>query len=224
MIVVLGSRHDPVATALVARWPQAALCTAEDLVRPGWHWPAGGEAGAARWVVDGRVVDDDAVRGVFVRRATVHAQELQTTHPADRAYLAEEAHAFLVFVLARTRACVANPVVDGAFGDAALRPERWMAVAARCGLAPVPPRLCNGAPPRAPGWSPVLADAVAGACFGPLPARRKAAVVATLAALGLRWARFVFDGGHRLRTITTAAAPGDEATAALGRLLMGAPA
>ena len=61
-------------------------------------------------------------RGVFVRRSAVYPEEFPSTHPDDRGYLAAEAHAFLVFVLADdARAAVANPVADGALGDDALR-------------------------------------------------------------------------------------------------------
>ena len=131
VIVVAGSRHDPVATDLAEQWPDAALCSAEDLTASGWIWPSRPGDGPATWVVDGAVVPDSQVTGVFVRRATVYAEELTATHPDDRAYLAAEAHAFLVYVLHRTAATVVNPVDDGgAFGESALRPEHWMAVAA----------------------------------------------------------------------------------------------
>ena len=56
MIVVIGSRHDPVATSMVEALPAAALCSAEDLTRPGWVWPLASPE-AARWVVDGSVVE-----------------------------------------------------------------------------------------------------------------------------------------------------------------------
>ena len=42
-------------------------------------------------------------------------------HADDRAYLAAETHAFLVFVLGDDGAVVANPVGDGALGDEAVR-------------------------------------------------------------------------------------------------------
>ena len=120
------------AVALVESWPAAALCSAEDLTRPGWVWrspPSGG----ARWVVDGRLIADDDVTGVFVRRSTVYPEELLSTHADDRAYLAAEAHAFLVFVLATTRALVANPVGDGSLGEESVRAERWIAAADESG-------------------------------------------------------------------------------------------
>jgi hypothetical protein len=62
-------------------------------------------------------------------------------------------------------------------------------------------------------------EVVGGSAFGALPARYRDAAVATTASLGLHWAAFLFDGRHRLLTVTTATAPGPEATEALGALL-----
>src|SRR5215212_2593616 len=131
MIVVVGSSHDSVATDLVALWPQAALCSAEDLVSPGWVWR---QPVSKTWIVDRKHISDDQVTGVFVRRASVYAEELLTTHPDDRAYLASEIHAFLVFVLASTSARVFNPINEGAFGEAALRPHHWTQLALQLGI------------------------------------------------------------------------------------------
>ena len=116
------------------RWPEAALCAAEDLTASGWLWSsADGEGGRDRLGRRRRGRADTEVTGVFVRRSTVYPDELTGTHPDDRAYLAAEAHAFLVYVLATTRAVVVNPVSDGTLGVDALRPEQWMRVAAALG-------------------------------------------------------------------------------------------
>src|SRR5262245_66075685 len=109
MIVVVGSRHDSVATALVEAWPNAALCSAEDLTQLGWVWRPRSSR-PSQWVIDSEIVADEDITGVFVRRSTVYPEEFLSTHPEDRSYLAAEAHAFLVFVLASTHAVVANPV------------------------------------------------------------------------------------------------------------------
>lgn len=225
MIVVLGGRHDPAATALVAAWPGAALCSAEDLCAPGWVWPMADGDGARRWVVQGRRVPDTAVSGVFVARSAVHPAELRGTHPQDRAYLAAELTAFVTHLLASTAARVTTPVVEGAFGDATLRPERWMLAAARAGLAPATLRLRSPAPAAVPAWKAWSVDVVGRDCFGPgaerMPARRRDGAAQLLAALGLTWARLVFDGSARLRLIGTQAAPDPQARAALGRTLSG---
>ncbi len=151
MIVVLASRHDEVAADLVARWPAAALCSAEDLIQRGWAWPATAKGSAATWVIGGKIVPDEHVTGVFVRRSTVYAEELTRTHPDDRAYLAAETHAFLAYVLSSTAARVVNPVDEGgAYGEAALRPERWMQAAVEAGVALAPLRVRSSGRQHAP--------------------------------------------------------------------------
>ncbi len=219
MIVVVGSRHDPVARGLVEALPAATLCGADDLTRPGWVWPLESPEDAC-WVVDGRVVPDREVTGVLVRRNYVYPQELLGTHPDDRDYLAAEATAFLVFVLSRTGARVVNPVGDGALGDDVVRPDRWMPVAAAAGIPVRPLRMRAGGrltpPPRT-----TTAEVAAGEVFGDAtPARRRAAQ-ALAASLGLPYVVFVFDGQRRLVTLSTTMAPSDGGIAALAGFLGG---
>ena len=217
MIVVLGSRHDPVAVELVGAWPGAALCSAEDLTRPGWVWRSP-SAGAARWVVDGRVVADDEVSGVFVRRSTVYPEELRSTHPDDRAYLAAEAHAFLVFVLGTTGARVANPVFDGSLGDESVSAERWLGAADEVGVPVAPLRMASDRAPSRPARQSIV-EAVGDEVFGAAPAGTLAGARCLCARLGLTWASFAFDGRQRLRSVSTSRPPGSDARRALGRLL-----
>lgn len=216
MIVVLGSRHDPVAAALLERWPDAALCSAEDLTTPGWIWSA--PLGDRTWVVSGQTVVDEEVTGVFVRRSSVLPAELLGIHPEDRAYVAAEVQAFLVYVLATTGATVAAPVRDGGLGDEALRPELWMPAATIAGLGVVPLRLGRAAQGRRALRTrsvEVVGDEVVGDA-----GRRTAASVRALAAeLDLPWAAFVLDGRHRLVTMSTTAGPSEGAAARLGPLL-----
>ena len=105
----------------------------------------------ARWVIDGATVPDADVTGVLVRRTYVYPEELVTTHRDDREYLAAEATAFLIFVLSRTGAVVINEVGDGALGDDAIRPERWMRVAAGMGMPGEAVALEARAAPSTPG-------------------------------------------------------------------------
>ena len=219
MIVVAGSRHDPVATDLAEQWPDAALCSAEDLTASGWIWPSRPGDPPATWVVDGAVVPDSQVTGVFVRRATVYAEELIATHPDDRAYLAAEAHAFLVYVLHRTAATVVNPVDDGgAFGESALRPEHWMAVAASLGVKVAPLTLRSSQRPR-PAEGTTLVEVVGTEHVGAPGASQGDAAVAVCDRLGLRWAVAAFDQRGRLTAITTRSRPSDIAAGHLARLL-----
>jgi hypothetical protein len=217
MIVVVGSRYDSVATDLVALWPRAALCSAEDLVRPGWVWRHG-HPRSRTWVVGARPVGDDEVTGVFIRRSAVYREELVTTHPADRAYLAAEAHAFLTFVLATTSARVVNPVIDGAFGEEALRPERWGAVASDVGISIRPVRL-SSEPRRRTRYRTHEVEVVGGEVFGAGPARILEGARRLTDVLGIVWGALLFDARNRLITVTGALRPSDAAAAALGHLL-----
>ena len=226
MIVVVGSRHDSAARAIVEALPAAALCAAEDLTRPGWVWPLdsargkGRESGAARWVVDGKIVDDHDVTGVYVRRSCVYPEELVTTHPDDREFLAAESTAFLIFVLSRTAARVVNPVADGALGDDAVRPERWMPAAAALGLDPAPLRLRRGHPTGAPAKT-LGVEVVGGDAFGDVPPRLRATSITLAAKLDVVHASFVFDTKHRLVAVSTARPPSSAALAALRAVLSG---
>ena len=219
MIVVVGSRHDTVATDLVQLWPDAALCSAEDLTRPGWFWPSRRAAGSATWVIDGAVVPDSRVSGVFVRRATVYPDELTGTHPDDRGYLAAEAHAMLVYALHRTAATVVNPVTDGgAFGEAALRPEHWMAVAGSAGAKVAPLVLRSTRRPR-PATATTLVEVVGTQHVGEVAATLSDVAVEVCAALGLKWAALAFDRRRRLTAITTRSRPSAAAAARLADVL-----
>jgi hypothetical protein len=159
------------------------------------------------------------VTGVFVRRATVHAEELTSTHPDDRAYLAAEAHALLVHVLASTRSVVANPVDDGgAFGEAALRPEHWMAAAEAAGIAVAPLRVRSTGGDRPP--EPAMEVELVGAdVLGAAPPTLMDAARRVGSWLGLQWAVQTFDEDGRLSAITTTPAPTPDAAARLGELL-----
>lgn len=217
MIVVVGSSHDSVATDLVASWPQAALCSAEDLVRPGWVWRHKQPA-SQTWVVDAKQVSDDDVTGVFVRRPTIYPEELMTTHPADRAFLASEIHAFLTFVLATTSARVVNSVIEGAFGEEALRPHRWTAAALKLGISVRPLRVSNE-PLRRTTYRTSEVEVVGDEAFGDVPPRLLDSGRRLAQALGIGWGVFLFDARHRLVTVTTARRPSGAAAAALGRFL-----
>ena len=217
MIVVVGSRHDNVSRSIVEALPSAALCSAEDLTRPGWIWALSSPE-ANRWVVDGKVVDDSEVTGVLVRRSCVYPEELVATHRDDREYLAAESTAFLVFVLSQTGARVANPVADGALGDDAVRPERWMPAAAGLGVRPAPLRLKAGGAVRLPAAT-TTAQVVGREAFGDVPPRLREAAVELAAALHLLYAAFVFDRRRRLVAVSSVQPPSEAALAGLASAL-----
>jgi hypothetical protein len=218
VIAVVGSVHDRVAASMVASWPSAHLLSAEDLTSAGWVW--GSEGKPRRWVIDGQSVEDEDITGVFIRRSTVYPEELLSIHPDDRAYLAAEAHAFLIAVLASTQAIVVNPVGDGALGDEALRPERWIRLAAAANLNVRPIRLTSW-DRRERSLQQRRVEVVADRPFGDAPARCRLGAVDLVRLLGLRWASCVFDGHYRLLAVTTVAVPSDDASGALAELLAG---
>jgi hypothetical protein len=221
MIIVIASRHDAIAAALAEAWG-GRVCTAEDLIAPGWSWEVPG--GRRTWVVGGAAVDDRDVTGVFVRRSTVHPQELARVPPDDRAYLAAELHALLGLVLGTTAARVCNPVVDGAFGEEALRPARWLVAARACGITVHPVRLRSDAEPRTLPEA-FTVEVVGDECHGAgAAARDRGAALALASRLGLVWASVAFDGRHRLLTVTARLPPSSSATRALGALLGASPA
>ncbi|HEX8853548.1 MAG TPA: hypothetical protein VF754_08680 [Pyrinomonadaceae bacterium] len=217
MIVVVGSRHDAVSSMLVERWPHAALCSAEDLVRPGWVWHHA-RPGQRTWIIDARPVRDEDVTGIFIRRSSVYAEEMLTTHPADRAFLASECHAFLTFILATTSARVVNPVSDGAFGEEALRPERWTTAASETGIAVRPVRVTSQARRRR-GLRTTEVEVVGGEVFGELPARVLDRVRSMAERLRMVWGTLLFDARHRLINVTAMRPPSDAAAVSLGRFL-----
>jgi hypothetical protein len=219
VIVVVGSRHDDDAQSMVAALPCGALCSAEDLTRPGWVWSVE-SAEPPYWVIDGVVVADREVTGVFVRRTCVYPEELTTTHPDDREYLAAESTAFLVFVLSRSEARVVNSVCDGAIGEDAVRPERWMPYATSAGLRLAPLAVRPQLRRRDPGPL-TTAEVVGSQVYGDAPAALDGPAVELACALGLDYAAFVFDRRRRLMAVSATKRPSDAALPALCALLRG---
>ena len=216
LIIVVGSRHDPVAVSLAASWPNAALLSAEDLTSEGWTWT--GDGGAQRWVVAGRTLDDSSVSGVFVRRSAVLPAELTHVHPDDRAYLAAETQAFLIAMLGSTAATVVNPVGDGAMGDELIRPEQWMVAAAAVGLSVRPLTLTRRAL-RSHEGNVHTVEVVGARAFGDTPDSLRRSAVELVGSLSLAWALCVFDSQGCFIALTTAATPSAAASEALADLL-----
>lgn len=171
------------------------------------------------WVIDGTVVADAQITGVFLRRSAFYPEEFQATHPADRAYLAAECQAFLVALLDSSAAVIANPVNGGAFGEDALRPERWMAAAQSLDLpvAPLRVQATQRMPPPLTSRVDVVGDEVHGISRSLRPR-----LVQLVRALQLPWATLLLDERERLVGVTGALAPSDVAATALAALLQGA--
>jgi hypothetical protein len=219
VLIVLGSRYDPAAGRMVELLPGAALCAAEDLTRRGWAWHCGG-IGHNRWVVGGVAVDDDDVTGVLVRRSGVFAEELVGTHHDDREYLAAEATAFLAFVLTQTKACVINPVRDGAIGEEAVRLEHWLPIVEDLGITAAPLRVSAKLQTR-PAPSSRIVEVVAKETFGAGTQRLRQSLVYLADRLGLVYAAFMLDADDRLQGVSTMNTPSADALPAVAELLEG---
>jgi hypothetical protein len=68
-------------------------------------------------------------------------------------------------------------------------------------------------------YRPYQLEIVGDEVFGNAPGRVLEGARGLVSALGLGWAALLFDARHRLITMSGASRPGDEAAAALGRLL-----
>jgi hypothetical protein len=137
MLVVVGSRHDPGAGAIVREWERwdAALLSCEDLSAPGWRLYSD-EHEESRAVVGGKIVRERDIRGVLVRRPCVLQQELNYIAPADREFVAAEMNAFLVAWLTRLECRVLNRPRGTALCGPGWRPQQWALAAARIGMQP----------------------------------------------------------------------------------------
>lgn len=142
MIVVLASRLDPEAHALVAAWSAAGavLLSAEDLCSPGWVFDPGDPLTGIT-VVAGQTVPVTALRAVLTRRPAVLAEELGLIAADDRAYVAAELNGFLVAWLSALPCRVVNRPTPRSLCGPAWSRVPWQAAAARAGLpwAHVPP-------------------------------------------------------------------------------------
>jgi len=131
MIAVLGSRHDPAASAL-AEAAQGRLISAEDLCSPGWVLEEGAAGG---WFVAGgerSAVAD--LTGVLVRRSAVVAEELPWMAEEDRAYVAAEINAFLVAWLSAMPCPVFNRPTPTSLCGPGWSQIHWQHAAARAGV------------------------------------------------------------------------------------------
>ena len=139
MIVVLASRYDELAQALVARWQpyHAALLTCDDLSVCGWR-DFLGHSKTSTAVVGGREIAAEEISGVLTRVPSIFEQELLHILPADRAYVAAEMTAFLTSWLSRLTCPVLNRPTPTSLSGPYWRPEQWTAVATRLGI-PVRP-------------------------------------------------------------------------------------
>jgi len=141
LIVVLASRYDTTAQRLVERWAEhhACLLTCEDLSMAGWRHHLA-DRSTATAVIGGRKVSVEEIRGVVTRLPWVAEHELVSIAPADRAYIAAEMSAFLVFWLSDLNCRVLNRPTPGSLNGPSWRREQWMFAGRRVGMRVAPER------------------------------------------------------------------------------------
>ena len=135
MILVVASRYDEGAREIVARWKSqdASLVTCEDLSTCGWQHRLF-SPNESRVVASGRVVQENQISGVLVRRFCVFEQELVHIAASDREYVATEMNAFLLSWLSQLSCRVLNRPAGTSLCGPNWRPLQWAHAAARAGF------------------------------------------------------------------------------------------
>jgi hypothetical protein len=171
MLVVVASRYDKAAEALVGSWAGqgASLLTCEDLSVVGWrhHLTSSKDSTA---VVGGQVVGVEQIVGVLTRIPCVFEQELLQIVPADRSYVAAEMNAFLISWLSRLKCPVLNRPTPTYLLGPNWRPQQWLYAAAQLGIPVHPMRryiaLSGDVCPKPPEMPPVTVTVVGDRIFG----------------------------------------------------------
>jgi hypothetical protein len=148
LILVFASEFDSTAQDLVVSWPGkiAALLTPNDLVSRGWRISLEEQQGGTI-VAGGRALAVEDISGVITRLPGIVPRELYRIAPEDRAYVAAEITALLVYWLNSLSCPVLNRPSPLWLAGANLRDEQWTMLAAQCGI---PVRSCTLSTARAP--------------------------------------------------------------------------
>lgn len=172
MLVVVASRQDEAARALVTRWRihDARLLTCEDLSRPGWRFDPGASH-LSTAVVGGRRIRCREIGGVLIRLACVGEWDLEHIAAVDRAYVASEMTAFLLAWLSGLACPVVNRPTPLCLSGPNWRPEQWTHAAASLGIQvrPVDRRVARRSADVSPGDAascPTTVTVVGSRCLG----------------------------------------------------------
>jgi hypothetical protein len=141
MIVVLAGDKDAAARSLVARWQayDAHWITPAGLSVAGWRCYSH-SLNPSTCVLSGRVVESREITAVLTRLPCVTEYDLPHIQPPDRAYVAAEMTAFLVWWLGSLDCPVLNPPTPTGLAGPNWRSEQWAHCAAGLGI-PVRPVL-----------------------------------------------------------------------------------
>ncbi len=133
--MIAANRWDRTAKACAARWGTdcAGVLTAQDLSTAGWRQRLGQfERGTV--VVGGKILPHADITGVLTLLPSVTEQDLVDIVPEDRAYVASEMTAFLVFWLSSLICPVLNRPTPMCLSGPHWRREQWVSAAARAGI------------------------------------------------------------------------------------------
>jgi hypothetical protein len=198
MIVIVASRYDAPARRLKERWAGsgARLFTCEDLSVSGWRSRVTDPAHSTA-VIGGLQVKQSEIRGVFTRLQWVWEGELVDIAAGDRAYVAAEMAAFLVFWLSGLTCPMLNRPTANSLSGPGWGRERWNFAASKAGMLVSPIRrfasLASASSRDVEVQNkPVLATVVGGQCIGEVhPAlaeqTRRLADIAGLDFLGVQF-------------------------------------
>jgi hypothetical protein len=202
MFLVLASRYDAPARALVERWNAAgketALMTCLDLALAGWKVELGGEKAPWRGIVGAQVIAPADVKAVVNRLPAVTLREVDFIRPEDRVFAATEMQAFLLAWLAGLECPVLNrPTATGLNGPT-WAVEQWTRAAAD---AELPTRTVRRravleeaeAPAPASDATLVTAHVVGTQALGDADAKTRKAAVKMAAAAGVDLLRVHFE-------------------------------
>lgn len=135
MFVIVASRYDKEAQALVKRWSDrdVRLLTCGDLSLSGWrHHPTYPQESVA--VISGETIPVGQITGVLSRLPGVHDYEIPQIMPTDRPYVAAEMTAFLSAWLNHLQCPVLNRPAATCLLGPNWRSQQWTHTAARLGI------------------------------------------------------------------------------------------
>jgi len=170
-LLIIASARDEIARRLSTVWQGsgARLLHPRDLSRPGWRYQPG-QIEASSAVASGELISARELSGVFIRLASVSAEDLIEIVPEDRPYVAQEMNAFLVAWLSALSCRVVNRPAVGCLSGPNWRPEQWIHAAAQAGVPVVPIRRRVGfdaAPvPAVPAAPTFTVTVIGNNCFG----------------------------------------------------------
>jgi hypothetical protein len=138
LVVIVAAADDTVAHSTACNWSARAdvrVLTPADLFGYGWrHDPADPASGS--FVAGGEVLNVSSLRAVYTRLGAVRERDVPHVRTADRDYVAQEMHAFLVAWLSALPCPVTNAATPSCLAGPAWPWERWALAAHRAGLRP----------------------------------------------------------------------------------------